>query len=139
MRFGTSINRRKGTRTNSKPAGLQVGIIYLVAGKLLIDSTPLANAGRYGDSATHERGHIVYWAELVKDGLVPDSEYEEYPRGRVSYDTKARKFTLLADRCILNKKNVVRNILLQMNLPVRGTKVNTDSHYRCFRCLKHRR
>jgi len=139
MRLGTVINRRKGTRTNAKPTPPQVGIIYLVGAKLLIDSTPLTNAGRYGDSATHERGHISYWAELVRGGKVPNVEYEEFPRGRVSYNMKTLKFTLLADKCILSKKNIVRNILLQMNLPVRGTKVNTDSHYRCFRCLKHRR
>jgi hypothetical protein len=139
MRFGTAINRRKGTRTNSKPAGPQVGIIYLVGGRLLIDSTPLANAGRYGDSATHERDHISYWAELVKGGKVLNIEYEEFPRGRASYNTKTRKFTLLADKHILGNKNRVRKILARMNLPARRTKLNTDSHYRCFRCLKHSR
>jgi hypothetical protein len=139
MRFGTAVNSRTGTRTNAKPAAPQIGIIYLVGGKLLIDSTPLTNAGRYGDSATHERGHIVYWDELVKVGMVPNTEYEEFPRGRVSYNMTTRQFTLLADRCILRKKNIVRKILSRMNLPVRGTKVNTDSHYRCFRCLKHSR
>jgi len=59
----------------TKPSG---GIIYLVGEKLLIDSTPLGQAGSYGDSA--ERDHISYWAELVKTGKVPDREYEEFPR-----------------------------------------------------------
>ena len=33
----------------------KVGFIFLVGRKLLIDSTPLAKAGSYGDSAIHEK------------------------------------------------------------------------------------
>jgi hypothetical protein len=117
-----------------KPAP-KVGIVFLVGRKLLIDATPLGQAGRYGDSAIHERDHISYWAELVKSGRVPNSEYEEFPRGRVAYDTKSGKFRLLADKCILQQKGVVRKILSGMNLPPRDTETGTDSHYRCFRCL----
>ena len=113
----------------------QVGIIYLVRGKLFIDSTPLALAGHYGDSMIHERDHISYWAELVASGRVPNGEYEEFPRGRVAYDTKSGQFTLLADKCILSRKAIVRKILAGMNLPVGRTQIGTDSHYRCFRCL----
>lgn len=113
----------------------KVGIIFLVGRKLLIDSTPLAQAGSYGDSAIHERDHISYWAELVQSGRVPNSEYEEFPRGRVAYDAKSGKFRLLADKCILRQKGVVRKILSGMNLRPRDTETGTDSHYRCFRCL----
>jgi hypothetical protein len=113
----------------------QVGIIYFVKGKLFIDSTPLALAGRYGDSMIHERDHISYWAELVESGRVPNAEYEECPRGRVAYDTTSGQFRLLADKCILSRKAIVRKILSAMNLPVETTKIDTDSHYRCFRCL----
>ena len=113
----------------------KVGIIYLVDDKLWIDATPVALAGNFGDFAFHERYHSHYWEELVKQRAVPDTEYEQYPRGRVSYDRKSRKFKLLADRCILSKKSLVAAILLQMNLPVRRTEMRTDSRYRCFRCL----
>ena len=71
-------------------------------------------------------------------GAVPSEEYEEYPRGRVAYDTKTGKFTLLADKCILGKKSIVRKIVSVMKLPV-GTETDTDPHYRCFRCLGRRR
>ena len=53
-------------RKNVKAAAPSVGIMYVVRGKLLIDATPLAKAGRYGDFAIHERAHIEYWAELVR-------------------------------------------------------------------------
>ena len=102
-------------------------------------ATPLAQAGHYGDFAIHERDHYQYWAQLVRSGAVPDIEYEEYPRGRVSYDERTDKFTLLADHCILGRKSLVSKILSRMNLPVRGAKVDTDSHYRCYRCLGRNR
>jgi hypothetical protein len=126
---------RMQKRKNTVPTAPSVGIIYLVRGKLLIDATPLTHAGRYGDFAIHERAHIEYWAELVKKGEVANSEYEEFPRGRVAYDIKASKFTLLADRCILRRKSIVGKILSRLQIPPKSTEVSTDSHYRCFRCL----
>jgi hypothetical protein len=137
--FPQDAKKRMRERENTKPTATKVGIIYLVGEKLLIDSTPLAQAGSYGDSAIHERDHISYWAELVKSGKVPSSEYEEFPRGRVAYDTKTGKFTLLADKCILRRKGVVKKILSGMNLPPKDTETGTDSHYRCFRCLGRNR
>jgi hypothetical protein len=122
---------------NVKAAAPSVGIIYLVRGKLLIDSTPLTHADRYGDFAIHERGHIEYWAEPVKE--VPNSEYEEFPRGRGAYDIKAGKFILLADECILRRKGIVSKILSRLQIPLEDAEINTDSHYRCFRCLGHSR
>ena len=42
-----------------------VGILFLVGDKLFIDSTPLSQAGHYGDHLIHERGHDEYWSQLV--------------------------------------------------------------------------
>ena len=122
-------------RKNAEPTSPKVGIIYLVEGELLIDSTPLAKAGRYGDFAIHERSHIDYWVELMKSRKIPNTEYEEFPRGRVAYYTKSGKFALLADACILSQEGIVSKILLQLNIPPKDIEMGTDSHYRCFRCL----
>ena len=52
------------------------------------------------------------------DSKVPgESEYEESPRVRVMYNTKMRRFMLLADRCILRNKSMVSTILSAINLP----------------------
>jgi hypothetical protein len=112
-----------------------VGIIYLVGDKLWIDATPVAWAGNFGDFALHERYHCQYWEQLVKQMVVPDTQYEQFPPGRVSYDRKGGRFRLLADRCILREKNLVATILFQMNLLARDTETSTDKLYRCFRCL----
>jgi hypothetical protein len=129
------MQRRKHGKL-TKPS---VGIIYLVGGKLLIDSTPLVQAGSYGESAIHERDHISYWAELVKSGKVPDREYEEFPRGRVADNTKRGKFTILADQRILDRKGVIGKIWTQLHIPPKNTAIGIDSHYRCFRCLERGR
>jgi hypothetical protein len=128
--------RRIQKCTDTKPRSApRVGIVYFVGDKLFIDSTPGAQAGTYGDCLFHERDHFQYWSQLVSIGDVPDAEYQEHPRGRVSYNEKTGKYTLLADRCILGRKRLVRKILSRLHLPVRGTETATDSHYRCFRCL----
>jgi hypothetical protein len=52
----------------------------------------------------------------------------------VAFDTKTKQFTLLADRCILRDKSMVRLIMSAMNLPGKSTDKGTDSHYRCSAC-----
>jgi len=113
----------------------RVGIFWVLNGEPLIDSAPLPEAEPYGDHLTHPRGHAAVWERYQRGGIVSqEMEYEESPRGRVMYNTKTRRFTLLADRCILRDKDLVRKIKSQMNLP-RNTERDTDSHYRCFACL----
>jgi hypothetical protein len=113
-----------------------VGIVYLVGGKLWIDATPISRAGTFGDFFFHRRDHCHFWKQLVKQGAAPDAEYEEYPRGRVSYNRKSGQFSLLADRCILREQKLVNAILSQMHLPMRNTETDTESSYRCSACLR---
>ena len=127
-------NRKIQQPKSAKPTEPKVGIIYLAGKKLLIDSTPTSKAVRHGDHLIHDPNHHQYWAQLVSSGAVPD-EYEEHPRGRVAFNEKTGKYTLLADRCIIGKKSLVAKIVLRLNLPPKNTETGTDSHYRCFRCL----
>lgn len=113
-----------------------VGIVYLVDGKLWIDSAPVAEASNFGDLAFHKLQHEQYWKQLVEQGVAPDTEYTEFPRGRVSYERQSHKFTLLADECILRRKTLVSAILQRMNLPVGHTKIGADGGYRCSECLR---
>jgi len=114
-----------------------VGIVFLVSDKLLIDRTPVLKGEIYGDFRIHERGHDTYWEILKQAGNVPrDSEYDNYPRGRVAYNAKTGDYLLFLDRCILKKKSIVNKIMSELNLPANRTKMDTDSHYRCPHCLK---
>ena len=105
-----------------------------------MDSRPLSEAEPYGDYLTHPRGHAEMWEAFQRAGAVQrEVEYEESPRGRVMYNAKTRRFTLLADRCILREQNVVRRIMSELRLP-RNTETRPDSHYQCPGCcLRARR
>jgi hypothetical protein len=101
-----------GQKASSKTPEPRVGIFWVVNGKSLIDSTPLSDGEPYGDYLTHPRGHAEMWEALQRAGAVPrDVEYEESRRGRAMYNTKTKRFRLLADKCILSDKTLVRNIM----------------------------
>ena len=116
----------------------RVGIFWVLNGEPLIDSALLSDAEPYGDHLTHPRGHAELWERWQGKGAAsPDMEYDEPPRGRVMYNTKTRRFTLLADKCILKDNRVISKIMSQLHLP-RNTEMGTDSHYRCSTCLRPR-
>ena len=123
----------KRTRMGENPAAKpRLGIFWLVDGKLLIDSVPLSECDKYGDHLNYPGSHIHVWELWRRGGKVPvESEYEVFPRGRVIYGTT---FTLLADRCILKRKDLIATIKKQLCLP-KQTSMGTDPHYRCFHCL----
>ena len=113
-----------------------VGIFWLFRDEIIIDSTPLSKAELYGTALTHPTGHIDYWTRLQHTGAVPaEVEYEEPPRGRVVFDKREQCFHLLADKCILSRRKVVKKIMDAMHLPPGKTSEGRDEHYRCFECL----
>jgi hypothetical protein len=114
----------------------QLGIFWLVNGNLIIDSSPLSEAEPYGDHMTHPRSHVNVWERFELSGRVlRGSEYEEHPRGRVMFDTTNESFTILADKCILNRKDMIAQIKKALHLS-KKVKLDTDSHYRCPHCLR---
>jgi hypothetical protein len=112
-----------------------IGIFWLIRDRLLFDSTPLSEAEAYGDHLGHPGSHIAVWTQFQRLGQAPrESEYEEFPRGRVMYHPTFEEFTILADRCILEHKDLIEKIKNTLHLPS-DTKTGTDQHYRCFTCL----
>jgi hypothetical protein len=127
---GTS--NRKTAKPATEP---RLGIFWLVGGKLLLDSVPLSESEQGGDYCDYPGSHINVWTEWLRIGKAPaESEYEEFPRGRVTHDTKNKHFSLLADRCILKHKDLIAAIRKEFHLP-KHTLLGTDPHYRCSTCL----
>jgi hypothetical protein len=123
----------RGKRKRDEP---RVGIVWMVNGKLTIDSTPISRAEAYGDFNIHSGDHQSVSENLQLNGRVPlEMEYDEAPPGRVMFVVKTKRFTLLADKCILRNENIVKEIMSRMNLPSQKTNIDTDSHYRCHACL----
>ena len=132
-----STNDMPAPEQRKGPEAPRVGIFFVQDKYLWIDSTPVEEALLYGDVQTHDKGHDAFWEELQASGSVPrDEEYDECPRGRVSYDTKTKTFHLYLDRCILKRKDLVERIICAMNLPPESlAETRLDSHYRCPECM----
>ena len=102
-------------------------------------AVPLEQADAYGDMLTVDTGHLDYWSRLARRGALalreaglPTApvwcEYEEWPRGRVLYDSTARRFVVRADRK-LHKPQFLRLIAGRFQIALAGTDVFPDDHY----------
>jgi len=107
---------------------------------IVIDASLLAVAEPYGDFLTHSRGHYEIWEEwqrlrpaaLTKRSVPPiilDHEYEDFPRGRIVYDTKTKLFIVYADRR-LQHPNTIKDITERFDILPSQFVVRSDAHYR---------
>jgi hypothetical protein len=103
----------------------------------------LDQAIAYGDMLTVDVGHLDYWTELAQRGgaalraaglpTAPCwSDYDEWPRGRVLYDTLGRRFVIRADRK-LHTANLLKRIASQFAINPRDAHVRPDEHYQSVR------
>lgn len=128
--------RGQAKKAAAKLAGApEVGIIFVINGQPWIDGKTLRDADDYGHMKMQTHDHFAFWEQLRRAHLVPDLEYDEVPRGRVTYDTKKSMFYLFLDRCIIKDQKMVDKIERQMNLPSKNTKIETDPHYKCPGCM----
>lgn len=128
----TNTSKRRKSSTTPEPL---LGIFWLINGKLVLDSMPLTEAVPYGSRITHPADHIDLWEVWKRNGRAPESsEYEEYPRGRTIHALASGEVTIFADRCIIERKDIVEQIRKALHLP-KKSKVDTDEHYRCSKCL----
>jgi hypothetical protein len=142
MRSSPSINN-PATRTMDEPMPY-VGIFWFVpvdgvSSTIVFDRTTLAAAEPYGDFLTHPTGHFEFWAglrrrgsaALAADGL-PDTpcrhEYEDYPRGRIVYDSDGDLFVVYAD-LRLHHHVFVDLIIEAFSLHAVRVQVRSDAHY----------
>jgi hypothetical protein len=122
------------------PTQPAVGIFWRVEDVLVIDRSTLDDAEPYGDCITHAGGHYERWeewsalsrAQRASAGY-PDriaySEYDQWPRGRIVYETPARRFVLYADRR-LQQPAIIAALKAAFGLEDAEVIVKSDSHYR---------
>jgi hypothetical protein len=127
----------KKSTADAKKANLpRVGLFFVVNGKPIVDSLPWTEVPSLAGFRTYGLGHPEFWARLQQGGVVPQGmPYEDCPRGRADRFDATGRFILLADRCIIKSKPTVRKIMAALGLP-RGTRVATDSHYKCAVCMR---
>jgi hypothetical protein len=122
------------------PTPPAVGIFWRVNGVIVIDRTTLDEAEPYGDCITHAAGHYERWQEWQALGIgqlaamgypahIASTEYDEWPRGRIVYETKTRRFALYADRR-LQKPDTIDALKTASSLNDAVVIVRSDLHYR---------
>jgi hypothetical protein len=126
-RIYESGQARKRLRSAGAP---DVGIFWVIGEEPLIDKTPLNEAGERVDFF-EPKSHSQTWPSLQRIGIVPrNSEFDDYPHGRVVLDKETGSFRLFADKCILKDEPMVQKILSDFHLPSQ-TKTEADPHYKC--------
>jgi len=127
-------------KTALAPTQPAVGIFWLVDGVLVIDRSSLADAEPYGDCITHPAGHYERWedwralggAKRISAGYpncIGSTEYEQWPRGRIVFETSMRRFVLYADRR-LQQPAIIAALKSAFGLSGAEVIVKSDSHYR---------
>src|SRR6516165_4801361 len=120
--------RAQALRRLRVPGAPEVGIFWVVDRKPVVFGDPLNEAEPWGEFRNYKHGHDSLWAFLQRNSVAPpDSEYEDYPRGRVVYNTKTGLFMFFADRCILKDRPMVEHLLAELHLPS-TTKTESDPH-----------
>jgi hypothetical protein len=122
------------------PTPPAVGIFWRVNDVLIIDRSLLDEAEPYAECITHAAGHYERWQEWQALGEMrlasagyPDriawTEYDQWPRGRIVYETPSCRFVLYADRR-LQKPDVIDALKTAFGLNETEVIVRSDSHYR---------
>lgn len=117
----------------------KVGIFWFVQWKgrirLLSSSSSILDGELYGDMITYANGHYTTWNRWrksidspLKRGITNAFEYEEWPRGRISYDKKAQKYLLLCDKKIISDQ-FIEQILKEFSISIDDALIGDDPHY----------
>ncbi len=120
-----------------------VGIFWFVADtagatRLLALGHALSAAEPYSDCLTFPDGHAEVWEAWRRRDLplpvaasrpiVAATEYDEWPRGRVVFDTATGRFVIYADRQLPAPARVAR-VISAFALPPGRTIVGADPHF----------
>jgi hypothetical protein len=109
-----------------------IGIFYYFDQHVHARPEALGKAEVYGELKTTSFSHLEFWENELKKNMPWDYDY--FPRGRVVYGLKSRKYTLYIDRC-LNDPEIIRSIAAEFGLSGKnGVGVRFDEHYQCHRC-----
>ncbi len=124
------------------PTRPSVGIFWRVNGFLVIDRSTLDEAEPYGECITHAAGHYERWQEWQALGgarraaagypdRIASTEYDQWPRGRIVYETPTHHFVIYADRR-LQKPDIIDALKTVFGLTGSEfiVRIRSDSHYR---------
>jgi len=113
------------------PASIpEVGIWWLWRGRLLKSSVPYPEGTRYDRHVNGTEDHYSFWPRLqAVHTELRGLEYEEVPRGRVIYDTAARRTYCYTRRALTRDAGLRQLVIEGFNCDPRRTVFRQDDHY----------
>jgi hypothetical protein len=107
---------------------------------LMAHRCALAQAEQYGDFLTCPHGHYDVWERWRASSptgriaaIVRDYKYEEWPRGRVVFNSIQGQFIVYADRQI--SQDELQRVLEYFGIPTGRVVSMRDGHYQSTRSL----
>ena len=117
-----------------------LGLFYVIDEKLYWEGVPLKNAPDSSHFRIYPKMHPTFWNNTIAKNRPELDKFDAYyfPRGRVVYDKKSCRYELIADKCIIRKEGIISQIITEMKLSQKNTKILDDSHYECFKCKEEK-
>lgn len=126
----------------------KVGFFWVVNDRMgqdaiLAEMVDLSQGEVYGPSVVHPGGHYKFWTKMKRLGSswlrakglsssLVATEYEEWPRGRVSFSLETRRFMLFADPRLRTASRIAM-IQDAFGLPEGSFEIRSDGHYQPIR------
>jgi len=132
LRNAVAMFRRKNAASKGKKASIpDVGIFWIDnSGAMFAESVSLRDAEDYGEFKIFEGSHFDLWDKAVRTNpRWKHLEYDEVPRGRVTYrkDPKKPEFVVYMPKQIGKYKG---KVLARFNLPTGYVRFDfKDEHY----------
>jgi hypothetical protein len=109
----------------------EVGIFYVIAGELWLESTPLPEARQLREVIIHVRKHRSYWRMFRQASpAFHGFPHTCYPRGRVVYVKATARYHLEVGSELVTDAVMVRQVMEAMHLPAAQTELRQASHFR---------
>lgn len=109
------------------------GIFWVVRNEIIADKHIYASEEADQDFIDYPFSHFDKWDDLSKDRF-PYADFATFPRGRLLYCVKEKRYYLYLDPCITQEQT--DRLLSFFGLKKEQVRIAGDEHYRCDRCLK---
>jgi hypothetical protein len=116
----------------------EVGIFYVIAAELWLNSTPIPEAQQLREVIIPFGTHRSYWTNLRR--LIRPLEgvpHDCYPRGRVVFVKTTGRYHVYLGPELLTPEPLIRQVMDAMHLPAAQTEVRLAPHLRTRRLLMH--
>ena len=109
------------------------GIFWVVQGEITTDKYIYERENEEKDFMDYPFSHFDKWDDLSKDRF-PYADFATFPRGRLLYFVKEKRYYLYLDPCITQAQT--DRLLSVFGLEKEQVRIAYDEHYRCDRCFK---